>query len=260
MFRVVIAVALVSAACGGSSKECDTEVGHDEDGDGMDDGCDPCPYADDNVLDEDGDGLAGVCDPDPIAKNHVVKFIGFGAEDSELTLIGDGAISGDAFHITGGSQAGAVLWGTGLDRVWVVAGIDVTAIDPTGFREVGVIVDAATVAQSMLPNGTYCAVGVRDVPEAGTDYIEVGVRQQPATDETLVTDQAVLYLEGLKQAVVQSFHDTSATPSLSCAFGVPGNRALIAGTRMPAPSPGPVGLFGFAVDAKYSFLMIVSSE
>ena len=252
----VAALCIVSVACGGSSKECDTEVGHDEDGDGSDDGCDPCPFSADNGTDDDGDGISGVCDPDPVAKNHVLKFTGFEGDDAELTVTG-GEIKDDNFHVAGGSQAGSVLWGQNMDHVWIVAGVTVDAIDPTGFREVGMVADAATATQTALPNGTYCAVGVRDVPEKGTDYIEVGIRQQPASDEILATDQAVLYLSGLKSAVLQAFHSVAASPSLQCAFGVPGNRALIAGTRMPAPSTGQVGVFAFAVDAKFNFLMVV---
>jgi hypothetical protein len=257
MRRLAILLVTFAAGCGGAEKECDGEVGHDEDDDGRDDGCDPCPFADDNELDEDGDGITGVCDPDPLVPNTVLKFAGFGDEDSELTITG-GTVEDDAFHVKGGSMSGAVLWGSNVDRVWVIAGVTVDAIDPSGFREVGVIVNATTVPQ-LLPNGTYCAVGEADVPIPGTDYIEVFTRQQPAADETLATDQAVLYLSGLKQAVIQASHTIGQTPSLSCAFGVPGNRALIAGTPMPAPAAGQVGVFGFAVDAKFSFLYILGT-
>ena len=255
MLRLAIGVAILATACGGSS-ECDEEVGHDEDGDGSDDGCDACPYADDNELDEDGDGIAGQCDPDPTRSNSVLKFAGFGGDDAEVMLTG-GTIEGDNFRVRGGSQAGAALWGTNLDRVWVVAGVTVDAIDPTGFREVGVVVDAKTVAQAMLPDGTYCAVGEADVPEPSTDYIEVFARKSPDADETLATDQAVLYLSGLKSAVIQAQHTPGA---LSCAFGVPGNRALISGMRTPAPAAGQVGVFGFAVDAKFSFLYVLTAD
>jgi hypothetical protein len=257
MRRLATLLMALATACGGSEKECDGEVGHDEDGDGRDDGCDPCPFADDNDIDDDGDGIAGVCDPDPLAPNTVLKFAGFGDEDSELTLTG-GTVQNDAFHVTGSSMSGAALWGSNVDRVWVVAGVTVDAIDPSGFREVGVVVDATPVPQ-LLPNGTYCAVGEADVPIPSTDYIEVFTRQQPAADETLATDQAVLYLSGLKQAVIQASHIRGQTPSLSCAFGVPGNRAIIAGTPMPAPAAGQVGVFGFAVDAKFAFLYILGT-
>lgn len=257
MRRLAILVMVLATACGGDS-ECDSEVGHDEDGDGSDDGCDPCPFADDDILDDDGDGIAGVCDPDPVAKNTVLKFAGFGGNDDELTLTG-GTVENDAFHVKGSAMSGAALWGTNVDRVWVVAGVTVDAIDPSGFREVGVVVDATAVAQMMLPNGTYCAVGEADVPQPGTDYIEVFTRQQPAADETLATDQAVLYLSGLKQALIQASHSLGQPRSLSCAFGVPGNRAIIAGTPMPAPATGQVGVFGFAVDAKFSFLYVLGA-
>lgn len=257
MRRLAIVVMFL-AGCGGSDKQCDGEVGHDEDGDGLDDGCDPCPYADDNDLDEDGDGIAGVCDPDPIVPNTVLKFTGFEDDEPDITLTG-GTVEGDAFHVKGGSMAGAALWGANVDHVWVVAGINVDEIDPTGYREVGVVVDASTVPETMLPNGTYCAVGEADVPIPGTDYIEVFTRQQPAADETLATDQAVLYLSGLKQAVIQASHVVGQTPSLSCAFGVPGNRAIIAGTPTTAAPAGQVGVFGFAVDAKFSFLYILGA-
>ena len=258
MRRLAIVFMVLVTGCGGSEKECDGEVGHDEDGDGRDDGCDPCPFANDNDTDDDGDGIAGVCDPDPLAANSVLKFTGFGGDDPEITLTG-GVVENDAFHVRGSNMSGAALWGASVDHVWVVAGVTVDAIDTAGFREVGVVVDATTVPQTMLPNGTYCAVGERDVPTPGTDYIEVFTRQQPAADEILATDQAVLYLSGLKQAVIQASHSLGQTPSLSCAFGVPGNRAIIAGTPMPAPAAGQVGIFGFAVDAKFSFLYVLGA-
>jgi hypothetical protein len=256
--RLAALVLALAPLAGCGSSECDGEVGHDEDGDGSDDGCDACPFADDNDTDDDGDGIAGVCDPDPAAKNSVLKFSGFGGEDAELTLTG-GAIEDDHFRVRGGGEAGAVLWGQGLDNIWVVAGVTVDTIDPSGVREVGVVVDGAAVAQAMLPDGTYCAVGEVDVPVPSTDYIEVFARQSPGADETLATDQAVLYLSGLDGAVIQAKHSIAATPSLSCAFGVPGNRALIAGTRTPAPAAGQAGVFAFAVDARFSFLYVLSA-
>ena len=254
--RGAIVVVTLLVGCGGSS-ECDGEVGFDEDGDGSDDGCDACPFADDNELDDDGDGIAGACDPDPVASNRVLKFTGFSGDDPELTLTG-GAIEDGHFRVRGASQGGAALWGDGLDDVWILAGVTVDAIDPSGFREAGVVVDATTVDGAMLPNGTYCAVGEADVPVPSTDYIEVFIRQAPAADETLATDQAVLYLSGLQDAVIQAQHSLAATPSLQCAFGVPGNRALISGTRTPAPAAGKVGVFGFAVDVKFSFLYVLT--
>lgn len=239
-------VLLTLAACSDDA-ECTGEVGHDEDGDGIDDACDACPFASGDATDDDGDGIAGACDPDPASKQTVLAFAGFG-DERDLTLTG-GAIEDDAFHVT---ASGAALWRTPVDQVWIIAGIDVDRIDAAGAREVGIVVDGAPVASASLPNGTYCAVGEADVPDPGTDYIEVFTRQQPDADETIATEKAVLYLSGLKGAVIQA---SSARTALSCAFGVPGNRALITGT--PATVAGQVGVFGAGVDAKFRFLYVL---
>lgn len=70
----VLWIALAAAACGryrfdarvdAESRAC-MPVGHDEDGDGIDDACDGCPHvADPEQVDSDGDGVDDVCDPFP---------------------------------------------------------------------------------------------------------------------------------------------------------------------------------------------------
>lgn len=45
--------------------ECATAEANDEDGDGLDDGCDPCPHLRGDALDSDDDGVGDACDPAP---------------------------------------------------------------------------------------------------------------------------------------------------------------------------------------------------
>ena len=56
-----------------------TPVGHDEDGDGIDDACDDCPHvADPAQVDSDGDGVGDVCDPEPaLPRQQIVEFDAF---------------------------------------------------------------------------------------------------------------------------------------------------------------------------------------
>jgi hypothetical protein len=58
------------------ARVCVAAVGHDEDGDGIDDACDVCPHLPDpGQADADGDGVGDACDPEPaIARQRIVRF------------------------------------------------------------------------------------------------------------------------------------------------------------------------------------------
>jgi hypothetical protein len=53
----------------------DAVTGHDEDGDGIPDAIDPCPYTSGDLADQDGDGVGDACDPHPTTPgDHWVFF------------------------------------------------------------------------------------------------------------------------------------------------------------------------------------------
>ena len=59
-----------------SPRPCVAPVGHDDDGDGIDDACDGCPVlADSAQPDRDQDGVDDLCDPHPDAPgDHIAEF------------------------------------------------------------------------------------------------------------------------------------------------------------------------------------------
>jgi hypothetical protein len=67
-----------------------TPVGHDEDGDGIDDACDVCPHlADANQADGDGDRVGDACDPEPAnPRQQIVMFDPFMTLDASWTNSG----------------------------------------------------------------------------------------------------------------------------------------------------------------------------
>src|SRR2546430_4558295 len=78
-------------------------VGHDEDGDGIDDACDGCPHlADPDQLDGDGDGVGDACDPQPtVAREQVMDFDPFTVLRLDWTLTAGVTLGGDALHLAG---------------------------------------------------------------------------------------------------------------------------------------------------------------
>ncbi|MBA2542355.1 MAG: hypothetical protein H0V17_22125 [Deltaproteobacteria bacterium] len=58
---------------------CQTSTGNDEDGDGIDDGCDNCPTVEnpsqENTLEAEPDALGDACDPDPLAPGNQIVLL-----------------------------------------------------------------------------------------------------------------------------------------------------------------------------------------
>lgn len=82
---------LLLAGCGrigfAPTADC-VAVGHDEDGDGIDDACDVCPHvADPAQLDSDGDRVGDACDPNPtLPIDHLVRFESFTKMPADWTV------------------------------------------------------------------------------------------------------------------------------------------------------------------------------
>jgi hypothetical protein len=89
-------------------------VGHDEDGDGIDDACDVCPQiADPAQADTDGDGVGDACDPNPTTPTeHLVAFESMTAYPADWGVSADATVAatfdGESMHVdaVGGSWYG----------------------------------------------------------------------------------------------------------------------------------------------------------
>jgi len=114
-------------------------LGHDEDNDGVDDGCDNCP-ADANELqeDRDNDGVGDECDPDNGTNQRIVFFDGFaGLDQTWAPVILSGTPSwsaaNDKVHQTAGSATSALVY---TPKTFTGAYVDVR-FTPTGLQQEG---------------------------------------------------------------------------------------------------------------------------
>ncbi|HEY4177143.1 MAG TPA: hypothetical protein VGM90_09940 [Kofleriaceae bacterium] len=105
--RVALGIVLACCGCGrlafdqdqsgrdaSEPRVCDLPVGHDEDGDGVDDACDGCPHiADAAQIDTDGDGVDDACDPEPDnPRQTIAVFDPMTAPRPELTINGASSV------------------------------------------------------------------------------------------------------------------------------------------------------------------------
>jgi hypothetical protein len=152
---------VVLAACGrvgfdahdsGSSRPC-IPVGHDEDGDGIDDACDGCPHiADPDQIDSDGDGVDDVCDPNPSSpRERIVFFDPFTSARPEWTVGGNPAptYTGDSLVVD--TRAGSFSLELGS-----VPSTDHYEFGGALGAQVGVDIKAEVYTHSSGPGYYYC--------------------------------------------------------------------------------------------------------
>jgi len=110
---------------------CVAPIGHDEDGDLVDDACDGCPHlADPTQPNVDGDGLTDACDGDPEV-NSIALFDPYRALAPHWSYFGPRAYPGDVLRIDGlGTSAAQSLAGTPPARARYEIGGDTFAVDP----------------------------------------------------------------------------------------------------------------------------------
>lgn len=85
----LVVIAVLASGCGRYAFEVSDAsscaLGHDEDGDAVDDGCDVCPHISDlDQSDQDGDGVGDACDPSNEIAHEWVRFDPFVTFDTAV--------------------------------------------------------------------------------------------------------------------------------------------------------------------------------
>jgi len=215
---------------------------HDEDGDGIPDGCDNCPV-DRNALqkDSDGDGVGDACDPHPGMKDRIAYFNSFESNDLTGWTVQNATISNDQLHlvVAGGNNGFAyapfTTSGGVLDEFVTVAALH-SALYHT--------IEAVAQHTAGGTNGYRCAIA--DASAAGTLRAQIqsfmipyDVASGAQTGTLAVGTSTTLY-----------FH---YGPSLECGTNTPAE-------DITAPNSdnetAPVGMYAQYADADYDYIIV----
>lgn len=232
------------------------KVGHDEDGDGLDDGCDPCPFNSNNDGDDDHDGIALACDPQPTKPNQVLLFTGFGPNSATQFELTYAQVVNDALHTTVPLPGNATLaWGDpGIDNLIVMAGFSVTGSDTAAnYRQLGVVFDA-TITDDVY--GTYGILGKHQANSPPVDYVQTYSRSMGIADVALMTQPSTIALD-TANGTMRAEYSRAAVPQIACAWQQNGSQVSINGAVNPLPPPGRLVVFmdDIAVDVRYLFVV-----
>lgn len=187
MRRYVLAV--IVAGCGrigfdardGHVIDTASAIGHDEDGDGIPDAIDVCPYlADPQQLDSDGDGVGDACDPEPAnPRQHFQLFATMQPTDQPFALTGTGTWTqaADSVHFDGNGY-GVLQLPLTLGNVQINVGIDIVAVlGPTKQHQLTLSAEGTPGAPTDFVEineqiGSYSYAGVSNFDGAGYSQVD----------------------------------------------------------------------------------------
>jgi len=169
---------------------------HDEDGDGVRDGCDVCPGIPDPMqADGDGDGVGDACDPDPATAQHIALFESFaeaGAASNWQVKTGSWMFAPDAVVFTS-TQAGYSV----LDAT--------TRPAPPVTIEVGLTIDNLVAGEG----GLVMVFGDADVPCGILHYVGspdvVRVEDNAGTSVNMETELAAPLHAGQRIRIADTY-------------------------------------------------------
>jgi hypothetical protein len=239
------------------AREC-IRVGHDEDGDTIDDACDPCPFSSANDIDDDNDGIALACDPEPTKPNQRVLFSGFGPDSVTQFDLVNAQISGDAVHVMLTMEAAYVFWGTDVDNVIAMAGVDVqSTTTDANYRQLGWLVNATKSGGDVL--GTGCVLVKVQPNSPPVDYVEA--YDDLVNDVNFDKQPSPVQID-LFKGTIRADVRRSMAPQLACVWSQTGGASATIAATHPEPQLPAAQLAllldDITADVKYLFIVTKS--
>jgi hypothetical protein len=236
---------------GDGTLPCAMAVGHDEDHDRVDDGCDLCPHvADVDQANLDGDGVGDACDPSAVTREHIAYFDPFVARRSEWVITGatDPIYDGERMLVPmAGVTFARFPWIPGRD-VYVLGG-EIRAGAASGKRQVSLQLRHPTLAQAY-----YCEIYVSSGPGNPQVSLTSTTDGIGFVSDDLQIVQGPLADQPLRMTLV------NAPPTYACNVPWRGADTDLTGTFPPSIVPGTVALVLSGVDLELEYLIAIRTD
>lgn len=228
----------------------------DEDGDGLPDACDSCPYDADNGGDLDGDGVGDACDPRPGLRDTLAYFHGFEDGSHGLALEANGSgtwmLAQGALQVrnVGTESLVAVLRSVVLENVTVVTEVTPLASPPQAeSRALGVLANVEETADNTAPHGNLLEMTLKeDVAQAVLRAIPGGIRMESLRDPQL-------FVIGRRYRLILTCGGGLARGCVGRVVALESVTSSPLVTGAPV-RPGAIALAAYGADAAFHFLAV----
>jgi hypothetical protein len=216
---------------------------HDEDGDGIPDAIDVCPWiADPAQLDTDGDGVGDACDPEPTVPRQRLSFFTPMFPDAPCSANPGSAAwikSGDTWSVTGAAASSVICKMVPLADTDLWIGIDIVQF--TGYPE------QLSIDMNAGMPGPYYYADMYNSNATTTPDVAITYSNGAGGYMTLVTKNPPVLHAGSVTEHLTARTAATGTASFTFATGWPGEPYVMsANTPMYAGAPGFVYFFQHA--------------
>lgn len=225
---------------------CENITSHDEDGDGIKDGCDNCPGVPNPMQqDADGDNVGDACDPSATSKQRIAWFESFaeaGAAGNWNTQQGSWSFPADAAIYTDTTNNSY-----GVLATKAMYGASVTI-------EVGVTIDTilsqGCLLEVLTENGVRCGLDRANASSPDTVRVEQDPTGTPSNEQGWPTA-----MDGLRLRITMSYVSPTET---DCTLTDRGSSGATSATSIALgqAAPGPLAIRDLGIAAHVEYVTV----